>query len=152
MSDLTERRRFERALHDGVQQDLIALAVRVQLAQELLATDAGAVADLLEELRGDVHTALDSLRALSAEIYPPLLDARGLRDALAGFSGVRVHEVGRHPSDLEAAVYFCCRESAADIDVYEDDGRLRIEFSGPISQDFRQLAEAAGATFYESAR
>ena len=99
-----------------------------------------------------MHTALDSLRALSAEIYPPLLDARGLRDALAGFSGVRVHEVGRHPSDLEAAVYFCCRESAADIDVYEDDGRLRIEFSGPISQDFRQLAEAAGATFYESAR
>lgn len=152
MGDLTERRRFERALHDGVQQDLIALAVRLQLAQELLATDAGSVAQLLEELQGDVHTALDSLRALSAEIYPPLLDARGLRDALSGIARVRVHEVGRYPSDLEAAVYFCCRESTADIDVREDSQGLRIEFSGAISPHFRGLAEAAGATFYESAR
>ena len=152
MGDLAERRRFERALHDGVQQDLIAVAVRLQLAQELLATDADAVARLLEELRADVHTALDSLQALSAEIYPPLLDARGLRDALRGIARVRVHEVGRHPPDLEAAVYFCCRESTAEIDVYEDGGGVRIEFSGTISRRFRELAESAGARFYESAR
>lgn len=152
MGDLAERRRFERALHDGVQQDLIALAVRLQLAQELLATDTEAAARLLTELQGDVHTALDSLRALTAEIYPPLLDTRGLRDALGGISRVRVHDVGRHPPDLEAAVYFCCRESTAEIDVYEDGRGLRVEFKGTISGRFRDLAESAGATFYESAR
>jgi signal transduction histidine kinase len=152
VSDLAERRRFERALHDGVQQDLIALAVRLQLAQELLATDAGEAALVLEELRNDVHTALDSLRALSAEIYPPLLDARGLRDALNGIPRVRLHDVGRHAPDIEAAVYFCCLESPAEIDVYEADGRLRIEVRGTITSRFRELAEAAGVTFHESAR
>jgi signal transduction histidine kinase len=152
VDDLAQRRRFERALHDGAQQDLIALAVRLQLAQELLASDRDAAAELIEELRRDVHLTLDSLRELSAEIYPPLLDAFGLQEALRGISRIRVHDVGRHPLDLEAAVYFCCVESEAEIDLHEDDRGLRVGFRGDLPPRLRRLAEAAGATFYESAR
>jgi signal transduction histidine kinase len=152
VNEVIERRRFERALHDGVQQDLIALAVRLQLAQDLLADDPAAAAALLEELRGDVHATLGALQALSAEIYPALLDAHGLRAALSGVPRVRVHDVGRYVQVLEAAVYFCCLESEAEIDVYDEDGVVRIEFQGTISPRFRELAEAAGAVFYDSAR
>ena len=152
MSEVIERRRFERALHDGVQQDLIALAVRLQLAQGLLADDPAAAAAMLEELRGDVHTTLAAVQALSTEIYPALLDAHGLQTALSGAPRVRVHDVGRYAQDLEAAVYFCCQESEAEIDVYDEQGAVRIEFQGTISPRFRELAEAAGAVFYDSAR
>ena len=153
VNELADRRRFERALHDGVQQDLIALSVRLQLAQQLLATDAAATASLLEELRQEVHTAIDAARALATSIYPPTLDARGLEVALRGISRVRVHGVGRHSPDLEAAAYFCCLETDAEVDLYEEeDGRLRIEVHGALSSRFRDLAAAAGASVYETAR
>jgi signal transduction histidine kinase len=152
VSEVIERRRFERALHDGVQQDLIALAVRLQLAENLLADDPVAAAALLEELRRDVHTTLAAVQALSAEIYPALLDAHGLGTALSGMPRVRVHDIGRYAQELEAAVYFCCLESEAEIDVYDEDGVLRIESQGAISPRFRELAEAAGAVVHDSAR
>jgi signal transduction histidine kinase len=108
-----ERCRIERALHDGVQQDLVALSVRVQLARQLAATDITDALQLLEEIVGDVHDALDRVRALSEQIYPSLLTSQGLPAALRALGfGVRTdaEPVGRYPPELEAAVYFCCRE------------------------------------------
>ena len=154
VSELEERRRFERALHDGVLQDLIALTVQLQLARQLLTSDDGEAAALLEELRQDVHKTIGSVRTLANEIYPSILDARGLGDALRGVPHVRAHDLRRHSPELEAAVYFCCVTADAEIDVYEndDDEGLRIELRGTVSSPLRALAEAAGATFYESAR
>ena len=120
-ADDGERRRIERALHDGVQQDLIAVAVRVQLARQLAATDVTAAIAELDEIGRDVREALDRIRNLANEIYPSLLDARGLPDALRGAAsalGVAATveaAVGRYPPEIEAAVYFCCRAALENV-------------------------------------
>ncbi len=112
----SDRRAFERALHDGVQQDLIAIAVRLQLVRQLSGADLPAAIEVLDEVRGDVREALDKVRALANEIYPSLLEARGLGDAIRGAASrarvvatVEAEEVGRYPPEAEAAAYFCCR-------------------------------------------
>src|ERR671934_2680017 len=77
-----ERRRTERELHDGVQQHLVALAVNLQVARQLADSDPDALKELLDELTRDVHEALESVRALARQIYPPLLLDLGLANAL----------------------------------------------------------------------
>ncbi len=76
------RRRIERDLHDGAQQHLVALAVKLGLARQMLDADPAVVATLLEELRADAQTTLTELRELAHGIYPPLLMDRGLPEAL----------------------------------------------------------------------
>ncbi len=113
-----DRRAFERKLHDGVQQELVAFAVNLQLARSLCATDPTAAAALLDEVGSDVRVALDGLRRLALDIYPPLLDAGGLVVALrsaAADAGIVAHvEAEALPSsrpDLAATVYFSCLEA-----------------------------------------
>jgi hypothetical protein len=159
-SAASERRRIERALHDGVQQDLIAISVRLQLLRELLGDDATPALELLAELQRDTRDALDRIRALASDTYPSILDARGLPDALreaARASGrtVRVvaSSVGRHPAELERAVYFCCRalletaapEAEPTLVLRESDRELQVEAAGDFDVTAaRDLAEAAG--------
>jgi signal transduction histidine kinase len=114
----TERRALERQLHDGVQQQLVAIAVNLQLASGLCETDATSARALLDEIGRDTRDALDGLRRLAAELYPPLLDAGGLVVALrsAGAdAGIVTHvEADAFPdgrSELAATVYFCCLEA-----------------------------------------
>jgi signal transduction histidine kinase len=113
-----ERRTFERKLHDGVQQELVALVVNLQLARELCATDPNAAGVLLDQVGRDTRVALDGLRQLATEIYPPLLDAVGLVVALrsaAADAGI----VARVDADVTSGwdpevvstVYFCCLEA-----------------------------------------
>jgi signal transduction histidine kinase len=157
-----DRRRIERALHDGVQQDLIAVSVRLQLLRELVASDLPAALELLDELQRDTRDALARVRALAGDVYPALLDARGLPDALreaARTSGtsarVETEGLGRHPAAIETAVYFFCRaaleraEPGAEltIDLQENGDALRLEIVGLDGLDVspaRDLVEAAG--------
>jgi signal transduction histidine kinase len=111
------RRQIERNLHDGAQQHLVALAVKLGLARQLLDTEAAAVGPLLDELRSDAQQTLTELRELAHGIYPPLLMDRGLAEALRA-AAVRsvlpaavVADAGRFPAEVEAAVYFCCLEA-----------------------------------------
>jgi signal transduction histidine kinase len=111
-----ERRALERALHDGLQQDLIALSVRLQLVRRLAATGPPAAFELLDEVAGDVRDALERARSLADEVYPSLLDARGLRDALrqatdrtGANATVEAAGLGRHPAEVELAAYVVCR-------------------------------------------
>jgi signal transduction histidine kinase len=113
---LAERRRIERALHDGVQQDLIALSVELQVVRDLVATDPAAALAFLDRIQQDVRAALGRVQTLAGEIYPAILDARGLPDSLrqaARASGVRasveVAELGRYPAEIETAVFFLWR-------------------------------------------
>lgn len=159
-SAASERRRIERALHDGVQQDLIAISVRLQLLRELLGGDAAPTLELLDELQRDTRDALDRVRAVAGDTYPSILDARGLPDALREATrgigrSVRVEasSVGRHPAELERAVYFCCRallETASaepTLVLRETDRELRLEATGEFDVTAaRDLAEAAGGT------
>ena len=157
-----ERRRIERALHDGVQQDLIAISVRLQLLRELLGVEATPALELLDELQRDTREALDRVRALASDTYPSVLDARGLSDALheaARATGVSVRVdasgIGRHSAEVERAAYFCCRallETAAPgrepaLALRETGRELHIEAAGDFDVTAaRDLAEAAGGT------
>ena len=146
---LQDRRRFERALHDGTQQDLIAISVRLQLLRDAIERDPGAVGALIDELEHDTRAALERVRALAADIFPAILDARGLPDALHGI-GVRATGVGRHAPDVEAAVYFFCRacaEAGADVRLTESPGALVVEVHGPTPDPTtRELVERVGGT------
>jgi signal transduction histidine kinase len=161
-SIFAERRLVERALHDGVEQDLIAISVRLQFVRKLVATaPAGALAEL-DEVQREVRNALDQLKALASRIYPAILDARGLPDALrqaAGASGtaarIQAAELGRYPAEIEAAVFFLWRTvlervgpgGEAFISVRQEGDALQVEIaSGPTFDPAGafDLVEAAG--------
>jgi signal transduction histidine kinase len=113
-----ERVRIERDLHDGAQQRLVALRIRLGLAEELLETDPGAGVREVHELGFEAERALDELRSLAHGVYPALLTDRGLPDALRSVGArtplpVHVAEFGvsRYPIEIESAVYFTCVEA-----------------------------------------
>ena len=113
-----DRRGIERELHDGPQQQLVALAVNLQHARRLVDADPAAAGALLEEMRRDVQEALDEARVLAHRIYPPLLEAGGLGAALrsaaasAGYpTRVQVAAGVAYPPEVAGAVYFCCVEA-----------------------------------------
>jgi signal transduction histidine kinase len=141
-----ERRRIERDLHDGAQQDLVALAVNLQLARQLAHSDPAAVPALLGEIAADARRALEEVRDLAHGIYPSLLLDRGLAEALraaAAAAGLpaRVEAVHleRYAPDIEATVYFCCLEALrnaarhagpgarATVRAWHEDDALRFE-------------------------
>jgi signal transduction histidine kinase len=134
-----ERRRLERNLHDGAQQQLVALKVHLSLA-EGMASRFGEGAEPLVELLGQVKSqagdALVELRDLARGIYPPLLAAEGLPSALAAQArksslDVEIHAggVARYPQDVEAAVYFCTLEALQNASKYAGDCHVDIELA-----------------------
>jgi len=118
-----ERKRIERDLHDGAQQHLVALAVGIRLVRDSLAAHASpADLELLDELDRGVRESIGSLRDLAHGIYPPLLRDSGLEEALRAAAKrsplpvtVSATGLGRHPEQVEAAVYFCCLEALANV-------------------------------------
>lgn len=116
----TERRHLERDLHDGAQQQLVALAVSLGVLRDVMTSDPTEAAQIVEELRAEVQVTIDGIRALAHGIYPPLLVSRGLGEALPAVTGkgpfaarrrVIVEGIGRYDPGVEAAVYFCCLEA-----------------------------------------
>jgi signal transduction histidine kinase len=114
----TERRRIERNLHDGAQQDLIGLKLKLEAAQAMAATDPQQTQDMLQGLVTDVGNAVETLRELARGIYPAVLADLGLAAALEAQARrspltVEVHadSLHRYPPEIEAAVYFCCLEA-----------------------------------------
>jgi signal transduction histidine kinase len=108
-----ERRRLERNLHDGAQQELVALKVQLSLAEDMadeLGGDNESLLELLAKLKDQTGDAVESLRDLARGIYPPLLAAEGLAAALKAQARKSPHDitveadVNRYPQDLEAAV------------------------------------------------
>ena len=119
-----ERQRIERNLHDGAQQQLVALSVRLAIL-EAAADDPAEVRELTGELRDLLRDAVAELRALARGIYPPLLADQGLPAALRGQAdrvplpvAIDADGVGRYPRDVEAAVYFCVLEALQNVAKY----------------------------------
>ena len=117
-----ERRRIERDLHDGGQQRLVALRIRLELAEELMKDDPRAARTMLKKIGGDVDAALEELRSLAAGVYPSLLSARGLSDAIRTAAlqsplptSVEVDGANRYPDEIETAAYFCCVEALQNV-------------------------------------
>jgi len=120
-----ERRRLERNLHDGAQQHLVALKVKLGLAEMLLTRDREKAVATLEQLKHDADEALETLRDLARGIYPPLLADRGLVVALDSQARkatvpvtVRGGGVARYSQDVEATVYFCVLEALQNVQKY----------------------------------
>jgi len=139
-----ERRRLERNIHDGAQQQLVALTVKARLARQLTERDPAKAAALIEQIEDETRRALEDLRDLARGIYPPLLADKGLVAALEAqarksvVTTAVVGDVGRFDQDVEAAVYFSCLEamqnvakyaqaSAVTVNVFDGDGTLRFE-------------------------
>jgi signal transduction histidine kinase len=111
-----ERRRLERDLHDGAQQRLMAIQVKLALAREQVSDDK--LAARLDEVAADAEIAVDELRALAHGIYPAVLVERGLQESLRSLAttaplpvSVRAADVGRFSASVEAALYFCALEA-----------------------------------------
>jgi hypothetical protein len=148
-----ERRRIEEALHDGVQQDLAATLGALELARELLDSDPAAARRELGDLAAQVEAALERVRALARTVYPSILPARGLTDALRSLD-VEAVNLERYPLEIEEAVYFSCdalRSRASRARVWSDGDTLRLELLGltafeedELSRARERIAEAGG--------
>ena len=113
-----ERRRIERNLHDGAQQHLVALSLKVRLLEQFAERDPERAKSLMNQLQEDVGSAIEELRSLAHGIFPPLLSSAGLGVAMSAAcrraplpATVEADGVGRHAPEIEAAVYFCCLEA-----------------------------------------
>jgi signal transduction histidine kinase len=120
-------KKLERDIHDGAQQQLVAIAVKQRIAGALVGKDDTRLRALLEELQSATNEALEDLRDLARGIYPPLLADRGLAAALEGQARkatipVELHTygIGRYAPDTESAVYFSCLEALQNVTKYAD--------------------------------
>lgn len=118
-----ERREIERTFHDGVQQQLIGLAADLELAAASAETDTATFGALLDDVRRDLTQTIEAARAFADRIYPPILDAGGLRAALRAAAVTRSVPlrievlVGRTcPAEIAAVAYFCCLDVLARVD------------------------------------
>jgi signal transduction histidine kinase len=113
-----ERRRLERNIHDGAQQQLVALTVKARLAEQMIDRDPAKARDLVAQIGAETTGTLEDLRDLARGIYPPLLADKGLAAALEAQGrkaavpvAVEATGVGRLDRDVEAGVYFCVLEA-----------------------------------------
>ncbi len=117
-----ERRRIERDLHDGGQQRLVALRIRLQLAEDMMARSPAGARELLQRLAQDVDGVLEELRSLAAGVFPATLAAHGLPDAVRAAAlqspvpvTVVIKGAARYPEDVETAAYFCVLEALQNV-------------------------------------
>jgi signal transduction histidine kinase len=143
-----ERQRIERDLHDSVQQDLVGLRLKLDLAAEALKEEPARGERMIASVGREMDDVLDALRSLARGIYPSVLDQHGLGEALKSAArrsplpvSVDARGLGRFSDDVEIAVYFCCLEAlqnavkhagrgaAVTIRFARDPGRLRFAVS-----------------------
>jgi signal transduction histidine kinase len=132
------RRRLERNIHDGAQQDLVALAINLKLAATTVDDDPAR--RTLGELQAQAAGALANLRDLARGIYPPLLAERGLVMALRAQAArspvpvlIEAGQVGRHPQDTESTVYFCTLEALQNVAKHARAAAATVRLSGSAS-------------------
>ncbi len=140
------RRNVERDLHDGAQQYLVLLQLRLGQARRILEIDPSQAAAAIDEASADLAHALAELRDLAHGIYPAVLESDGLPGALQAAAErssmpvtVETDGVGRYAQELEAAIYFCCLEALqnaakhagegakATVRLSQSDGQVRFE-------------------------
>ena len=132
-----ERRKIERNLHDGAQQQLIALSIQLSLLEDS-AEDPGTIRQITPLLKEGLRAALDDLRDLARGIYPPLLAEQGLIAALQAQVRktplpvlIEADGIGRYPPDTETTVYFCTLEALQNIAKYAGATQAAIRLACP---------------------
>jgi signal transduction histidine kinase len=145
----SERRRLERELHDGVQQQVVALKVQLGLVHQIAVSEgADGAAGLIEGVSNETQQAVDEVRSLAQGIYPPLLDAEGLGAAIPALAAVcpldvrvSVDVAERCPLEIEGAVYFCISEALTNASKHAAD---------PVSVSVGRGADELGFTVTDS--
>lgn len=148
----TERRRLERNIHDGAQQNLVALTVKLRLATSLAKRDPERARASVMALESDSDQALETLRALASGIYPPLLREHGLAVAIRAevakmpFSvTLDADHLERYPVEVEAAVYFVCLEALQNVTKHARASRVEINLRSSIHElSFEVSDDGAG--------
>ena len=139
----TERRKIERNLHDGAQQQLVALGVQLSLLERMAGGDNGTekVITALPGLRQLLGDALEDLRDLARGIYPPLLADQGLGAAIGAQARkaavdtvVESDGIGRYDQQVEAAVYFCTLEALQNIAKYAEASHAVVRLAATDDQ------------------
>jgi signal transduction histidine kinase len=138
----TDRRSIERALHEGVQQDLVGLAAGLEIASRSLDRDPVATRALLDDLRGEARRALTAVQELADRVFPALLQAGGMVPELraaasrAGVPATFVVELdGAVPPAPAGALFFCVIDvfdrvaagTPVEVSVRHQDGALAFE-------------------------
>jgi signal transduction histidine kinase len=131
-----ERQRIERNIHDGAQQQLVALSVQLRLAESMVGKEPEKERQLLHRLQAATAEALEDLRDLARGIYPPLLAEEGLVVAIESQARksttpveVESKNLGRYPQHVEAAVYFCALEALNNVAKYADASRAHVRLT-----------------------
>ncbi|HSP09064.1 MAG TPA: GAF domain-containing sensor histidine kinase [Candidatus Dormibacteraeota bacterium] len=140
------RRRLERDLHDGIQQELVGLMARLGLARNQLRRDAALAETTLREAQVDAQRALESVQEVARGIHPAVLTDRGLVEAIEERAArmtvpVEVHADGlargaRFRPELEGAAYFVVAEGLANVLKHSSASRARVR----LHSDQRCLA------------
>jgi signal transduction histidine kinase len=138
------RRRLERDLHDGAQQRLVSLALRLRTAAATVPGDLREVHQELADVGTELNETLGDLRELSRGIHPAILSEGGLGPALRTLARrssvpvqLQVEMEGRLPERVEVTAYYVVSEaltnvakhanaSAVEVDVDRDDGLVRL--------------------------
>jgi signal transduction histidine kinase len=138
-------RKLERNIHDGAQQQLVALAVKLGLVERVVGSDPAAAEAMVAEAKAETTEALENLRDLARGIYPPVLADQGLAAALRSQArkapipvAVEPDGIGRYPEDAEAAVYFSCLEALQNVAKYAQASAATV-----------RLAQANGSLTFE---
>jgi signal transduction histidine kinase len=130
------RRRLERDIHDGVQQELVVVLARLGLARNQLRRDKDLAETTLKDLLADGRRALESLQELVRGIHPPVLTDRGLLDAVreraarlpiaAEVSSDSLPPEARFGPDIEGAAYFFVCEALGNVLKHADATRAVV--------------------------
>jgi signal transduction histidine kinase len=149
-----ERRKLERDLHDGAQQHLVAMSVKLRLVRDAIEDDPDDARAVLAELGSDIQEAVQELRRLAHGIFPPLLTSGGLPDALPHAASraalpttVELVGVDRYSTEVEATVYFCCLEALQNAGKHAGDGATATVRVWRDADDLRFEVADTGAGF-----
>lgn len=131
------RRSLERDIHDGAQQHLLSLRLRLGLAATLAEQDgADRVVEIIDSVAADTDAAIRTLRDLARGLYPPVLSEQGLEAAVRAQARtlplpvtVRANGLGRYARRIESAVYFCCLEAMQNACRHADAWSLQVDLA-----------------------
>jgi signal transduction histidine kinase len=131
-----ELRRIERDLHDGAQARLVAVGITLGLIDSLIDKDPAAARRLVAEARESSAKALSELRDLVRGVHPPVLQERGLGDAVRALAldaaiptTVEIDLPGRLPAPIEAAAYFAVSEALTNAAKHSGATRVSVELT-----------------------
>ena len=128
------RRRIERDLHDGAQQQLVSLALEVRAAQASVPKEMSQHQDQLSHITEGLTTALDGLREIALGLHPAILAEGGLGPALKTLAhrspipvDLEVRMVGRLPESIEVAAYYVVSETLTNAAKHSGASQVQVE-------------------------